>query len=135
MNAATDFDTMRTKTDGLLKKRKTRDTLRINGVEVLMNYRRSNYSANLLFPTDTAGFNTQWLYYQRALQAALGTGYVYHLYGEQEEPSIVYYYFGSDKPRVYLQLQKEYNNRMFIHISIESNFTHPTKRGLNMDDL
>jgi len=138
--AITDFDSLRaTRKDSVFQKRKRTDTLHLNGFDVSMNYSRANYSACLSFPieVDSASFHEQWQYYQQVLQAALGSEYVYHLYSLQETPYVVYYRkeYVENKPRVYLELEKQYNGSLLITIRIESSFSHPTKRSVDPDDL
>jgi hypothetical protein len=134
--AATDFDQLRAQTDSYPQKRKRFDTLRLNSFTVIMNYRGSHYSASLQFRV-TEGLPPQeaWQYYQQALQAALGSDYVYQVYKSGAQPAILYYRMeGEDKPRIYLQQEGEDNNPC-IGIRIESSFSHPVKRSLDRDDL
>lgn len=136
--AEKDFESIRDKNaDTLIKKRRRTDTIHLNGFNIRMNYRGSNYSANYFIPAsgDSVEFRKQWLYYQQALQAALGSRYVYHKYEMDGRPQLVYYEYGSNKPRVYLQLNNEYDRSASIHIRVESAFTHPTRRNLDLDDL
>jgi len=145
VDATTDFDKIKLKEkDSLLKKTKRkRDTVQLNGFNVLLNYRGGNYSANMQFDAapDTAAFNLQWLHYQKAVQAAVGSGYVYYLYNNgyphnYRDQGVLYYSRDqSNKPRIYLSLEKGADNRRFIQIKIQSTITHATKRSLDPDDL
>ncbi len=134
-----DFETLRTSTTSIPARRKKADTLSMNGYEVVVNYRGANYSANLYFPaaTDSSAFQRQWLFYQQALQAALGTKYVFGFSSMDELPSAIYYpgyYTGENLPRTHLRLYKEGGTQL-LHVRIESNVAHPTKRGMDRDDL
>lgn len=134
--ADTDFDSLRNQQQPRLNgKRQKMDTVTINGYSVELNYHGANYSAVLRFTgnSDSVVYNQQLFFCEQALQAALGQEYVYQRFDMQHYPAVVY--FAQKKPRVYLQIEKDGNNRLQVVVRIGSIITHPTKRGLEQDDL
>lgn len=138
--AAADFDSMPARhIDSIAERRKGLDTFHIGTYTVYMNYRGGNYSARFVFPLadDKEAFTTQWEYYHQVLQAALGSEYVYTKYWLQEDPYILYYAHRSNSvlPRIYLEYEKEAGPGGRIVINVQSGYSHPTKRGVDRDDL
>lgn len=137
--AAGDFDSLRNrKRDSLINPNKNRETIQLNGEDVHMHY-RGNYSATLSFPQKTADkitFAERWTYYQRILQAALGSDYVYAIYGLNGKPYVVYYPMvnGGKRPGIYLEKDQDSMSGT-ISIKISSTVSHPTKAGLDLDDF
>lgn len=129
--AATDFKALPpvAHPDPSIKKKKT-DTIKMNGYTVYVSKRGQNYSTSLAIEQSKlslAGCH-------QALQAALGSRYVFHE-SDLMERKYTFYYVPNDNsmpPAVFLEHPRD--NSDHIIIRIQSRHGHETKRSADLDD-
>lgn len=134
--AEDDFDLLR-KNPRFPQQKKRSDTFLLFGHKTRFNFRGERYFATISFPVsgDATAMKTRWQYYQNAIQAVLGSGYVYLHDTLGDEPSVLYY--AKDGPaKATVRLKREEQNGQFlIVVKIQSEYAHRISRSYKKDDI
>lgn len=127
--ALTDFGEVPLPSAAATKKRKT-DTVSMNGYTVYVNKRGQHYSATIPVSQNKLSLATC----HQALQAALGSRYVFHESELMERKYNIYFIPNNNElpPVVFLEYPKEKDDSILIRI--ESRHGHQTKRSADLDE-
>jgi hypothetical protein len=140
--AATDFDSLPMMKSQERKPKKV-DTMQINGYTIWLNKRGAHRSANIVFDVaeDSIAVNKMMTWCRQAIEAAVGSTYVYFPYSYLNVKSFIYYAsyqakgYKLNSPRIDLEYAPErYNKPIPVVIKIQGVGIHPVKRSASFDD-
>lgn len=140
--AVTDFDSLPIMQSAARRGKKV-DTLQVNGYTVYLDKRGSHRSANIVFDVnaDSASVDSMMRWCRQAIDAAVGSSYVYHPYNYDKTKSIIYYqsYYSPlyrlTSPRIDLIYSPEqYRKPVPVIIKIQGIPTHPVKRSRSLNE-
>jgi hypothetical protein len=136
--AVTDFDSLPTLRTSERKHKKV-DTFQTDGYTIWLDKRGSHRSANIVFDVaeDSIAVRDKMKWCRQAIEAVVGSRYVYYPYSYSNTRSVIYYstVYNLKNPRIELVYSSDrYRKPIPVIIKIESQRSRPVKRSANLDD-
>jgi hypothetical protein len=136
--SVTDFDSLLIMRSPERKQKKV-DTLQMDGYTIWLDKRGGRRSANIVFDVaeDSVAIRDKMKWCQQAIEATVGSRYVYYPYSYSNTKSVIYYAmpYNIKKPRIDLTYSSDhYRKPVPVVIKIESLHSRPVKRSADLDD-